>query len=55
MASYNGVAVISSNTQQGGPASRTYTTGSGALKLTMGSATSMAIIAQSIETGGTGA
>jgi hypothetical protein len=55
MASYNGVAVISSNTQQGGPSARIYTTGSGFLKLAMVSATSMAVIAQSIETGGTGA
>jgi hypothetical protein len=55
MASYNGAAVISSNTQQGSPSSRTYSTSSGALRLTMGSATAMAIIAQSIETGGTGA
>lgn len=55
MASYNGVAVISSNTQQGGPSARIYTTGSGFLKLTMVSGSAMAVIAQSIETGGTGA
>jgi hypothetical protein len=55
MVSYNGAAVISSNTQQGGPASRTYATANGFLRLTMGSATSMAITAQSLETGGTGA
>jgi hypothetical protein len=55
MVSYNGAAVISSNTQQGGPASRTYATASGFLRLTMGSATAMAITVQSLETGGTGA
>jgi hypothetical protein len=55
MASYNGVAVISSNTQQGGPSARVYSTGSGFLKLTMVAGSAMAVIAQSIETGGTGA
>ena len=55
MVSYNGAAVVSSNTQQGSPASRTYTTASGYLRLAMGTATAMAITAQSLETGGTGA
>ena len=55
MASYNTVAVISSNTQQGGPASRTYSVSSGALRLTMGSATAMAITVQSLISGARGA
>jgi hypothetical protein len=55
MASYNTVAVISSNTQQGSPASRTYSMSSGALRLTMGSSTSMAITVQSLICGARGA
>jgi len=55
MASYNTVAVISSNTQQGSPASRTYSISSGALRLTMGSSTSMAITVQSLICGARGA
>ena len=55
MASYNTVAVISSNTQQGGPASRTYSVSSGALRLTMGSATAMSITVQSLISGARGA
>jgi len=54
MGSYNTIAVISSNTQQGSPASRTYSVSSGALQLTMGSATAMAVTAQSIVTGALG-
>jgi hypothetical protein len=55
MVSYNTVAVISSNTQQGSPAARTYSISSGNLQLTMGSATSMAITAQSFTAGALGA
>ena len=55
MASYNTVSVISSNTQQGSPASRTYSISSGALKLTMGSATAMYITIQSLISGAKGA
>jgi hypothetical protein len=55
MASYNTVSVISSNTQQGGPASRTYSVSSGALRLTMGSATGMAVTTQSLISGAKGA
>ena len=55
MASYNTVSVISSNTQQGSPASRTYSISGGALKLTMGSATAMYITIQSLISGAKGA
>ena len=54
VAGYNAVAVVSSNTQQGGPAARTYTITNGALELTMGSATAMDVVAQAFVAGGIG-
>ena len=54
MVGYAAVTVIASTTGQGSPASRTYTCSAGALKLTMGSSTAMAIIVQTLSTGGTG-
>jgi hypothetical protein len=54
MVSYNTVSVISSNTQQGSPAARTYSISTGNLQLTMGSATSMAITSQAFTAGGLG-
>ena len=50
MASYNTVAVISSNAQQGSPAARTYSAGSGDLNLAMASGT-YDIIVQSLVAG----
>lgn len=55
MVSFNTVSVISSNTQQGSPAARTYAISTGNLQLTMGSATSMAITSQAFTAGGLGA
>jgi len=47
----NAVTVISSSTQQGSPASRTYTLSSGALKLAMGTSTAMTVKALNIFVG----
>jgi len=55
MAGYNTVSVISSNTQQNSPASRTYSVSSGALRLTMGSSAATNITVQSLICGARGA
>lgn len=56
LADYNAVTVVASATALGSPASRTYSVANnGTLKLQMGDATAMAIIAQCLMTGGYGA
>lgn len=56
MIAFNAFAVISSNTQQGAPAARTYSVNNdGTLRLTMGTATAMDIIVQAFRTGAYGA